>query len=156
MLWFLALPLVVIGIIGTIVPALPGPILVFAGLLAAAWADGFTKVGIFTLMLLGLLTVAAYVVDVMLTAMGVQRLGATRYAMIGAALGMVAGLFFGIPGLIVGPFAGALAAEYIAMRDMRGAARTGLGAWLGVLLGTAGKLGIVFAMLGIFVAAYLI
>jgi uncharacterized protein len=156
MLWFIALPLVVIGVIGTVVPALPGPILVFAGLLAAAWADGFTKVGIFTLMLLGLLTVAAYVVDVMLTAMGVQRLGATRYAMIGAALGTVVGLFFGIPGLIVGPFAGALAAEYIAMRDMRGAARAGLGAWLGILLGTAGKLGIVFAMLGIFVAAYLI
>jgi uncharacterized protein len=155
MLWFIALPLVLVGVVGTIMPALPGPILVFAGLLVAAWADGFSRVGIFTLTLLGILTIAAYVVDVMLTAMGVQRLGATRYAMAGAALGMLVGLFFGLPGLVVGPFAGALAAEYIAMRDLRGATRAGLGAWLGLLVGTAAKLGIVFAMLGIFVAAYL-
>jgi uncharacterized protein YqgC (DUF456 family) len=156
MLWFLALPLVVIGIIGTVVPALPGPILVFAGLLAAAWADGFTKVGAFTLTVLGLLTIPGYVVDVMLTAMGVQRLGATRYAMIGAALGTMAGVFLGLPGIVIGPFVGALAVEYIAMRDMRAATRAGLGAWLGLLLGTAAKLGIVFAMLGIFIGAYLL
>jgi uncharacterized protein YqgC (DUF456 family) len=154
MLWLLAVLLVAVGVIGTVVPALPGPILVFAGLLVAAWADGFAKVGIFTLIVLGLLTVVAYVVDLALTVAGVQRLGATKWAVAGAAAGMFVGLLFGLPGLVLGPFVGALAAEYIAMRDMRAATRAGLGAWIGLVVGTAAKLGIVFAMLGLFVFAY--
>jgi uncharacterized protein YqgC (DUF456 family) len=155
LLWVLAVVLVVVGIAGTLLPALPGTILVFAGLFVAAWADGFTRVGWPTLALLGLLTVLSYLVDLAAAAAGVRKFGASKRAAVGAALGTLLGLFFGLPGLIIGPFAGALVGEIWARRGFEGATRAGLGAWLGFLLGAVVKLAIVFAMVGLFVLALL-
>jgi uncharacterized protein len=154
--WMLAVVLIVVGIAGTVLPALPGPILVFAGFLVGAWADNFERVGIATLVLLALMTIAAHLVDLAAAVLGVQRSGASRRAVFGAALGLLAGLPFGIPGLLVGPFVGAVLAELTVRNDIRRASRAGFAAWIGFLVGTVAKLALVFAMIGIFFAALLL
>ncbi len=153
-IWALAVVLVVVGLAGVVLPALPGTVLIFAGLLLAAWADGFVRVGAGTIVALGILTVASYFVDVAAMALGMKRLGTTRRAMAGAAIGTIAGLFFGLPGLIIGPFAGAVLGELTANRDIGRAGRAGIAAWIGFLIGTAVKVGLAFAMVGIFLTAW--
>lgn len=152
--WPLAAALVVIGFAGTVLPALPGAPLVFAGLLVAASIDGFQKVGWFTLGLLGVLTLISFGVDFVAAAVGAKRVKASRLALLGAFLGTLAGLFFGLPGLIAGPFLGAAAGEYASNRDLARAKKVGIGTWLGLLVGVALKLAIIFTMLGVFTLAY--
>lgn len=142
------------GAAGTVLPAVPGAPLVFAGLLLAAWIDGFQKVGWLPLTLIGVLAALSFVVDMVATALGAKRLGASKTAVVGAALGTLVGLFFGIPGLLLGPFLGAVAGELMVKRDWQQAGRVGVGAWLGFLLGSVAKLTLVFAMLGVFAVAY--
>jgi uncharacterized protein YqgC (DUF456 family) len=156
MIWALAVVLVVVGLAGVILPALPGTALIFAGLLLAAWADDFMRVGLFTIVMLGVVTVATYFVDVIMMALGMKRLGATRRAMAGATIGTLAGLFFGLPGLIVGPFAGAVIGELTSQRDLARAGRAGIAAWIGFLIGTVVKIGLAFAMVGIFLLAWFV
>jgi uncharacterized protein len=153
MLWAVAIILVIVGVAGTVLPAMPGAVLVFAGIFIAAWVDDFTRIGVWTLVLLGVITIASYAVDWISSAIGVKRSGASGRAVVGASLGALFGLFLGLPGLIIGPFAGAVLAELSVRRDLRGAGRAGLGAWLGFLVGTVAKLGLVFAMIGIALAA---
>ena len=148
--------LVLVGLAGTILPALPGTPLVFVGLLVAAWAEGFEKVGWITLTILALLMILSFVIEIMATSMGAKRVGASWKAMLGAGIGTIVGLFFGIPGLLLGPFIGAVLGEYIALRDWKQAGKIGFGAWLGLLVGTAAKIALSFAMVGIFVASYVL
>ena len=150
----LAAVLIVLGVVGTVLPVLPGAPLAFAGFVVGAWADGFHKVGWFTLVVLGLLTLATFVIDLLATRHGAKRVGASALAMVGAVVGTLVGLFFSIPGLILGPFAGAFLGEFLARRNWRQAGRAGLGTWLGMVLGSAAKLAIVFLMIGIFLTAY--
>jgi uncharacterized protein YqgC (DUF456 family) len=155
-LWFaLAAILIVVGFIGTIVPALPGVPLVFAGMLLAAWADGFQHVGLWTLIGLGVLTAIAVVVDFLAGLAGAKRVGASKLALIGAAVGTLIGIFFGIVGLLLGPFLGALIGELAAGSTLQRATNVGVGAWIGFLLGTVLKLGVCFAMVGIFALAFI-
>ncbi len=154
-LWIAAIGLVLVGIAGTVLPGLPGAVLVLAGLALAAWIDGFARVSLGTLAVLAALTAATYALDVVATAAGARRFGTSWWGVLGAVVGTLAGLAFGLPGLLVGPFLGAFAAELIARRDVGQAGRAGVGAWLGLLLGTAARLGLVLAMVGIFVVAYL-
>ncbi len=156
MVWVLAAMLVLVGIAGTVLPVLPGAPLVFLGLVLAAWIDGFQRVGWLTLALLAALTLASVGVDFVAMSLGAKRVGASRQAVIGAAIGTVAGLFFGLPGILAGPFVGAAAGEYLARRDAIQAGRVGLGTWLGLALGAAAKLALAFAMLGLFVTAYIL
>jgi len=142
----LAVALVLVGLAGTILPFLPGPPLVFAGLLLAAWADGFSRVGWPSLALLAVLTLAAVLVDFLGGAWGARRRKASRQAVLGAILGSCAGLFFGIPGLILGPFLGAAGGEYLACRALAPAGRVGLATWLGMLIGGALRLALVALM----------
>lgn len=153
-IWLLAVVLVVVGIAGAVLPALPGVPLVFAGLLAAAWADDFERVGVVALVVLGLLTVLSFVIDFLATVLGAQRVGATKLALLGAALGTLIGLFFGLPGLILGPFAGAVIGELVSHGRVQQATRAGLATWVGLLFGTLAKLALAFTMLGVFAAAY--
>jgi uncharacterized protein YqgC (DUF456 family) len=155
-LWLLAGMLVAAGIAGAVLPLLPGAPLVFLGLLVGAWIDGFQRVGAVTLVLLALLTLGSFAIELWATRHGARRVGASGLAVFGAVLGGVAGLFFSLPGVILGPFLGAFAGEYLARRNLRQAGRAGLGTWLGLLLATAGRLAIVFTMLGIFAAVYLL
>lgn len=154
-LWTLAIGLVLVGLAGTVLPALPGAILVLAGLVLAAWIDGFARVGFGTLAGLAALTLLAYALDFVATALGARRFGTSWWGVVGALLGLLGGLVFGLPGLVIGPFLGAFVAEWLARRDVRQAGRAGLGAWLGLLLGAAGRLAVVLAMIGLFAVAYL-
>ena len=149
--WVLATLIIIIGLAGTIVPALPGVPMVFAGLLLAAWAGDFQAVGWTTIIILGVLTAVTLLIDLLAAAFGTKRAGASPRAFWGATLGAIVGIFFGLPGIILGPFIGAVAAELSGGQDMRQAGRSGYGAWIGVVLGTAAKLAIAFMMIGIFV-----
>jgi len=153
-MWVLATVMVLGGLAGAVLPALPGVPLVFGGLLVAAWADDFQRVGWITLSFLGLLTAASFVIDFAATALGAKRVGASKLAIVGAALGALGGLFFGIPGLILGPFVGAVAGEMMSHGEWRKATHAGLATWMGLLFGTLAKLALVFAMIGIFLFAY--
>jgi uncharacterized protein YqgC (DUF456 family) len=149
-----AVLLVVVGLAGVVLPVIPGTILIFAGLWLAAWSDQFTRVGVGTIIALGVVAVSTYFVDAAMMALGMKRFGTSRRAMAGAAVGMVAGMFFGLPGLIVGPFAGAVVGELTAHDDLRRAGMAGLAAWIGFVIGTAVKIGLAFAMVGIFLTAW--
>lgn len=148
--------LVVLGLAGVVLPALPGMPLLFAGLVLAAWADGFQRVGWVTLTVLGVLTLLSFLVDFLATVFGAKRVGASRKALWGSVLGSVAGLFFMPIGLFVGPFVGALAGEYWHGRQLQQATKVGFGTWLGIVLGTAAKLALALAMVGLFAAAWLL
>ena len=146
--------LILVGIAGTVLPALPGLPLVFIGMLLAAWAGDFQRVGWIPLVVLGLLTVFSLGIDLLATSLGAKRVGASRLAVTGALLGTLAGLFFGLVGLFVGPFVGALVGELIHGREVRRAATVGFGTWLGIALGVVLKIGLAFAMLGLFAFAW--
>jgi len=150
LLRIVALLLVVAGIAGMVLPALPGILLVFAGLFIAAWADGFSYVGSGTIIVLGLLTILGYAFDFLAGALGARAFGAGRPAFLGAAAGTIAGLFFGLPGIIFGPFIGAFAAELSVRRTVGAAGLAGFGAWIGMVAGIAGKIAVAAVMIGIF------
>lgn len=152
LIWTLAAVLVVAGIVGLVLPALPGPLLLFAGLWAAAWAEGFVFVGAKTLIALGLMAALASLADFVAGAFGARRYGASPRSIAGATLGAVVGLFFGLPGLVLGPFIGALLGELSTRADVLAAGRAGWGATVGLALGTAVKVALGFAMLGLFLA----
>ena len=160
-LWYaLALVLVLAGLAGAVLPALPGVPLVFAGMLLAAWAGGFEEVGAVTLWVLAAITLLTVLVDFWASAVGAKRVGASGKALAGAVLGTFAGMFFGLVGVFAGPFLGAVAGELLHLRSLgpRGvgrAARVGLGTWVGVVLAVGLKLMAVFAMIGIFALAWL-
>jgi hypothetical protein len=154
-LWVLAVALIAVGVAGTVLPALPGAILVFAGVALAAWIDDFTRISGTTLSILGVLTVIAWVLDYVAAAAGAKRAGASRQAIIGATIGSILGLFTGLVGLLFMPLVGAAAGELLARRDLVRAGKVGVATWIGMLVGTIAKVAIVFVMVGIFVAALL-
>lgn len=154
--WTIAVGLVALGIAGTVLPALPGPILVFAGIAVAAWIDGFTRIPVWMVVGFAALTVLAWIVDYIAAAMGAKRVGASRLAIVGALVGTLAGIFTGLWGLLFMPLAGAALGEYIAQGDMRRAGHVGIATWIGLLVGTAVKLAIVFAMVGLFAFALMV
>lgn len=155
-LWIGAIALIVIGVVGTIVPALPGAILVFAGIVLAAWIDDFLRIRPWVLALLGALTIMAWIVEYAAAALGAKRVGASRLAIIGAAIGTLVGIFTGLWGLLFMPLAGAAIGEYAAQRDARRAGKVGIATWIGLLLGSAAKIAIVLAMVGIFLVALIV
>jgi uncharacterized protein YqgC (DUF456 family) len=149
--WILAVLLVIAGLAGTIVPALPGVPLVFAGLLLGAWADQFDTVGWGTIGLLAVLALIAWLIDFVAGALGARYLGASSKAFWGATVGAVVGIFFGLAGMLLGPFIGAVLGELSGGSDVLNSGRAGIGTWLGMVVATAIKLGIVFLMIGIFI-----
>ena len=155
-LWVVAIALILIGVAGTVLPALPGATLVFGGIVLAAWIDGFTRIPVWVLVLLGVLTAMAWIVDYAAAALGAKHAGASKLAVFGAIAGTLAGIFTGLWGLLFMPLAGAAIGEYVAQRDLRRAGKVGVATWLGLLLGTAAKVAIVFAMIGIFLFALLV
>ena len=155
----IALLLVLVGIAGTVLPAIPGLPLVFAGMLLAAWAGGFEQIGIGTILLLAVLTLLSIGIDFLASAAGAKRVGASRLAVIGAVVGTLVGLFFGLVGVFAGPFVGAVVGELLGQRGidrekLGQATRVGLGTWFGILVGTVLKLTLAFAMIGIFAIAW--
>ena len=151
-----AVVLVIVGLLGTVLPVIPGAIFVFGGLLLAAWADGFTRVGIVGLSIIGVLALLSWVADFVASLLGAKRVGASPLALLGATVGGGVGLFFGLAGMILGPFAGAVAGELIARRQLVQAGKVGLGTWLGLVAAAVVKVIIAFMMIATFLAFYLL
>ncbi|HXG50547.1 MAG TPA: DUF456 domain-containing protein [candidate division Zixibacteria bacterium] len=152
-LLLLAAILVLAGLAGLFLPAIPGAPLIFVGLLLAAWAEGFAYVGWWTLAAVGLLALLASGVDFWAAMYGARRFGASRGAIVGALLGAIAGIFAGFPGVFFGPFIGAVVGELLARRKLSDAARAGLGATVGLVIGAALKVALAISMIGIFLIA---
>ncbi len=149
LIWLLAGLLLAIGLVGLVLPVLPGAPLLFGGILAAAWAEDFMYIGTRTLVVVGVLAALAIAADFVAGAFGARRYGASGRAMLGAAIGATVGLFFGLIGVLVGPFVGALVGELTVRSDLKAAGRAGIGATVGLLLGTAAKMALGLAMIGV-------
>lgn len=149
--WILAVLVVIAGLAGTVVPALPGVPMVFLGLFIGAWIGGFQAIGWPTIGILAVLTLVAIVVDFIAGAAGARYLGASSRAFWGATFGAIIGIFFGLVGILLGPFIGAVLGELSGGSNMVQSGRAGVGTWIGMVLATAAKLGIAFLMIGIFI-----
>jgi uncharacterized protein len=148
--WVATALLVGLGLVGLVLPGIPGAPLILLGLILGAWAENFTYVGLWTILLLTVLAGLTYGVDFWATMVGAKKFGASKRAVIGALVGAVAGLFLGMPGVIFGPFIGAVIGELSARRDLQQATRAGIGATIGLVLGAALKIAMALAMIGIF------
>lgn len=142
-----------VGIAGVVVPALPGSALLVAGALLVAWAEGFTRVSGWTVVACAVLGGLIWAVDLAAAAMGARAFGATKWAVLGAGLGLLVGLFFGLPGIVLGPALGAIALEYLRDPNFDRALRAGFGAFLGFLLGSVVKVTLAFVLVGVVVVA---
>jgi hypothetical protein len=155
-LWLASAALIAAGLAGTVLPMLPGTLLVFGGIVLGAWIDDFTRVGWGTLTVVTVLAIMAWVLDYLAGILGAKKAGASGLALVGAAIGTVVGLFMGFVGVLFMPLVGATIGDFIARRDQRAALRVGIATWLGIMAGLMAKVVIAFMMIGIFVAALFI
>jgi uncharacterized protein YqgC (DUF456 family) len=153
LLWALSVALILVGLAGTVLPALPGTLFVLAGIVLGAWIDDFTRVGWGVLALVIALAILAWVLDYVAGLMGARKAGASRQALVGAAIGTVVGLFMGLVGVFFMPLVGAAMGEYLARRDQQRALKVGVATWLGIMAGLVSKVVIAFMMIGVFVVA---
>lgn len=154
--WILSGALIVLGVAGTVLPALPGTLFVLAGIVLGAWIDDFTRVTWIAVATVTVLALIAWVLDYVAGLMGAKKAGASTLALVGAALGTVVGLFMGLVGVLFMPLVGAAVGEYWAMRDQQRAVKVGVATWVGIMVGLVAKVVIAFMMVGIFLAAILI
>jgi uncharacterized protein len=155
-LYVLAALLMVAGVAGAILPALPGIPLIFAGIWLAAGVDGYRHLGTWWLVAIAVVGAIGMAMDFIAGLLGARSVGASGRALWGAALGTVVGMFFGLPGLLLGPFAGALLGELASGTSVLRSAHVGISTWFGMLVGTLVKLVMSFVMLGIFAFAFLL
>jgi uncharacterized protein YqgC (DUF456 family) len=155
LLWVLAAGLIVLGLLGTVLPVLPGTALVLAGVILGAWIDDFARVSVGAVVLIGVLAVLAWVLEWAAGLLGAQRVGASRLALLGAAIGTVLGLALGLIGVLFMPLLGAAVGEFLARRDQQRALKVGFATWLGLLAGMLAKVVLAFTMVGVFIAALL-
>jgi uncharacterized protein len=149
--WLVVIVLFAVGLIGAVLPVIPGTTIIFAGAIIHRVMLGANKsIGWPVIALLGLLTLASYALDFLSGYFGAKYFGATRWGTFGAIAGAIVGMFFGLVGLFIGPVLGALIGEFIAGKRMIDAGRAGWGSLLGNLGGMIGKLIIALAMIAIF------
>ena len=156
LLWILSAALILLGLAGTVLPALPGTLFVLAGIVLGAWIDDFTRVGWGSIAAVSVLAVFAWGLDYASGLLGASKAGASRQAIVGAALGTVAGIFMGMVGVLFMPLVGAALGEYIARREHGRAVKVGVATWLGIMVGLVAKVVLAFMMIGVFVAALLL
>jgi uncharacterized protein YqgC (DUF456 family) len=155
LLWILSCALIALGLAGIVLPALPGTILVLGGIVLGAWIDDFTRVGWVAITAVAVLAVLAWLMDYVAALLGAKRAGASRQAIIGAAIGTVAGVFMGLVGVLFMPLVGAAVGEFLARRNHGMALRVGIATWLGLLAGMLAKFVLAFMMIGIYGVALL-
>ena len=156
LLWVLSVALIVLGLAGTVLPLLPGTVLVWGGIVLGAWIDDFARVGTTTVVVVSVLAVLAWALDYVAGLMGARKVGASKQALLGAAVGTVVGLFMGLVGVLFMPLVGAAIGEYVARKDQTRAVKVGVATWVGIMVGLIAKVVLAFIMVGIFVAALLI
>lgn len=155
--WIAALFLMLAGLVGTVVPLLPGAVLILAGAVIHHLGLGEEKsVGWTTLIVLLVFVLIAQALDIVSGSIGAKYFGATRWGAIGAILGAVVGLFFGLPGLFLGPLVGVLLGELLGGKGILPAGRSTWGSLLGTTAGIMGKLAIAVAMIAWFFTALLL
>lgn len=155
LLLLIAFSLVMLGLVGILLPILPGTPIIFFGLLLAAWANDFETVHWPTLLAIGVLCVISLIIDILASTFGVKFAKASKLGVWGTTIGTLIGMFFFPVGLLIGPFLGAWIGEMLHGRTVEQASRIGLFAWLGLAFGTACKLAIGVGMVGLFlIAAY--
>ena len=153
-LYTLAAALIIGGLIGSVIPALPGLPMIFGGIWLTAAVDGYQHLGLWWLLIIGGLGSAGVILEFVASTLGAKRIGASRQALWGASIGTLAGMFLGIPGLLLGPFIGALLGELASGNSVLRSAHVGVGTWIGLLFGTLMKLVISFVMVGLFALAW--
>ncbi len=140
LLYVIAALLIVAGLLGAVVPALPGIPLVFGGIWLIAAVDGYRHLGLWWLLSIALVGTIGLILDLLAGALGAKRVGASQRAVWGALLGTVIGVFFGLPGLLLGPFFGAVLGELAAGNSVLRSTHVGVGTWVGLIVGTLVKL----------------
>jgi uncharacterized protein YqgC (DUF456 family) len=153
--WLVSTALILLGLAGIVLPAIPGTLLVWAGIALGAWIDDYQRVGWIALSAVTFLAILAFVLDYISAVLGAKRVGASKQAIWGAAIGTVAGIFMGIVGVFVMPLVGAAAGEYLARREHGRALHVGVATWLGLMAGMLAKFVLAFVMIGIFIVALL-
>jgi len=156
LIYLAGIALVGLGIAGLVVPALPGALFLVLGVVVIAWAEGFERIGWPTILITMVLAVLMTIVDWVASLLGARKMGASTWGVLGAVLGLVAGLFFGLPGILLGPPLGAFVLEFAKDPEFKRAARAGVGVALGFLLGTAGKLALAAILVGVLVWAWFV
>jgi uncharacterized protein YqgC (DUF456 family) len=155
-LYVLGAAALVLGVVGTAAPALPGPPLLAAGALLVAWGDGFTRLGWPSLVTVGALSLLVAAIDVVAAAAGAKLSGASRWAFYGASVGLLAGLFLGVPGVLLGPIVGAIAFEYWKRPDLAQATRAGAAVGIAMLVGSVVKVALAVAAVGVVIVAWFV
>ncbi|HLI16700.1 MAG TPA: DUF456 domain-containing protein [Rhodanobacteraceae bacterium] len=156
-LWYaIAGIIIAAGFVGSILPNLPGIPVMFGGMLLAAWVGDFQRIPVWVVVFLGIIAAFSIVFDFLAGTYGAKRYGASKAAVWGALIGTIVGFFFGIPGILLGPFVGAVIGQLVSGSRIDQAARVGVGTWIGLLIGTAIKLAVAFMMLGAFALALLL
>ncbi len=154
-LYILGALALVAGLAGVVLPVIPGSALLVGGALLVGWADGFTRVSGWTVAVCAVIGVAIWAVDFAAGVLGAKAFGASKWAVIGSAVGLVVGLFLGLPGIVLGPAIGALAFEYMRDPNFERALRAGTGAFVGFVLGSAVKVALSFVLVGVLAVALL-
>lgn len=156
--WVLTIALMVFGLVGSLVPWIPGSVIIFAAAVVHYIFVGPSggSIGITTLIILGVLMVAALAVDLVSGSIGAKWFGASRWGALGGIVGAVVGMFFGIIGIFVGPLIGVLLGELLGGRGLLPAGKSTWGTLLGTAAGMIGKVGIAFVMIVWFLVAALL
>lgn len=147
-LYLLAAALIIGGVAGAILPILPGIPMIFGGIWLAAAVDDYRHLGWGWLVAIALVGIVGVALDFISATLGAKRIGASPRALWGAGIGTTVGMFFGIPGLLIGPFAGAVIGELWSGTSVLRSAHVGVSTWIGMLVGILAKVVISFLMIG--------
>jgi len=142
--------LLLVGLVGTFLPSIPGTGLILAGIGLHAIATGFDPIGPWRLGLFAVLALTAVALDYAAAALGAKRFGGSGWAVAGAVVGALVGIFLGPVGLLVGPAVGAVLAEYAYCRRLDASLRSGVGTVVGMVVGAAAKFALALVMLTLF------
>jgi uncharacterized protein YqgC (DUF456 family) len=146
----MALLVMLVGVVGCVIPGLPGTPLVLIAAIGHRLYFGVSGPSLWVLITLALLTAISLALDYVAGVLGAKKMGATWRGMVGAVVGGIVGLFFGLPGIIIGPFVGALLLELLGGYELKQAAKAGVGTLLGMLAGALGKFAICIVMITLF------
>lgn len=152
--WFGAIVLIVAGLAGTIVPAIPGLPMIAGAAILIGWIDHWQRVGAWTIGIVVVLAVIGVIVDSVAQTAGAQKAGASRAGIIGSVIGTFVGMFMGLVGIFVMPFVGAVIGEFWAKRDLIHAGKVGIATWIGMIVGTAVKVALALVMTALIFFVY--
>jgi uncharacterized protein len=156
LLYILGVLALLAGVAGVVVPVLPGAVALWGGVWLIAWAGGFQQVGAATLTVTGVLALLIVGADWAATALGAKAFGASRWAVVGATLGLLVGFFLGPVGIVLGPVVGAVALELWKDPNLEKALKAGVGTFIGFLIGSVAKVMLAFLLIGALIVGLLL